>query len=57
MHIKMTDILDFMFLAFSPHYSSNDFLIDVYCALHHVKSIKNSFNLPVVHGVSLEVQW
>ena len=45
MHIRMTDI-DFMFLAFSPCYSSNDFLIDVYCALHHVKSIKNSFNLP-----------
>ena len=56
MHIKMTD-RDFMFLAFSPHYSSNDFLIDVYCALHHVKSIKNSFNLPVVHEASLVVQW
>ena len=52
----MTDI-DFMFLAFSPHYSSYDFLIDVYCALRHVKSIKNSFNLPEVHGASLVVQW
>ena len=45
MHIKMSDILDFMFLAFSPHYSSNeyssnDFSIDVYCALDHVKAIK-----------------
>ena len=63
----MTDI-DFMFLAFSPCYSSNDFLIDVYCALHHVKSIKNSFNLPgsctwgfsggsVVKSLSMQETW